>query len=161
MTAFVGSPASSTQYALVNTRDHEAAAVAGRLHVAIFQYTHALGAGDGEINLCKLPPGRIRIYSDLSRITSSQFAASSVMDLGHRSYVDYAGTTQDENDDAFSSNLDTASAAIDAAFALPTSGAPWHDFDTQDGLIIFASVDSGNIEDADVINGYVVYSMIA
>lgn len=159
--AFTGSPTSSTEYALVGTRDNEALAVEGRLHVATFSYTHAAGAGVGEINLCKLPAGRVRIFIHLSHVIASQMAASADLHLGHRAYVNQAGTTVAENDDLFAANLDSGGGVIDEDFALPATGAPWHDIESQDGVIIYAMIDTGNIEDNDTIHGYVTYARIS
>ena len=43
-----------------------------------FTYTHlaAAGAGTGEVNLLRLPPGRLTIFSQLSRIEATQEAVN-------------------------------------------------------------------------------------
>ena len=90
MAPFVGSPLSSTQHALQvgQTTKAEARDVRGKLRMANFDHTRptAAGAGDGEINLVQLEPGRIRIYPELSRIVTSQFGASAVLSIGTRAF---------------------------------------------------------------------------
>jgi len=160
MAAFTGTPASSVEYAKIGTRDLNAFDTQANLQVSVANYTHAGGAGTGEINLVKLPAGKIRIHSHLSKIWASQFATSADLHLGYRAYVGGDGVTVIEDDNAFADNLDVAAAAIDATFALPSALGEYLEFDTQDGLILFALVDTGNIEDADTINLVVVYSTI-
>ena len=162
MAAFTGTPTSSTEYALVGTRDNEAMAIAPRLHIASFSYTHtsAAGTGTGEINLCKLPPGRIRIYSDLCRLVSTAFEANADLHLGTRAYVEQDGDTVAEDDNRFADNLDAGGGALDQVIPLPSSGAPWHDLDSQDGIIVYAMVDTGDIAAGDTIHGYITYGMI-
>jgi hypothetical protein len=172
MAVFTGSPSSSTQYAAQiggsSVAKIPSGDLHGILHRAYFSYTHTAteGSGTGEINLVTLPPGRIRIFAHDCRLITSQTAASSTMDVGYRAYYEPDGDLIAEDDNAFEDNRDTASAATDAVLEFAGDGS------TDDptvfnvdrnlagtgGLIIFASVDSGNIEADDTIKGWITFT---
>ena len=157
MAAFTGTPVKSVEYTNQTASATKVSPdVIGKLHVARFSYTHAAGAGTGEINLVELPAGKITIYSDLSRIVTSQFAASADLHLGYRAYTGSDGVAVVEDDNAFLDNSDVAAAAVDSAWVLPAGG--YTSFDTRNGLLIYAMVDTGNIEDTDTIAGWVAYT---
>jgi len=154
MAAFTGTPVKSNEYTLqtdgkVHVRDYS------DLKIAYFSYTHSAGAGDGEVDLVQLPAGRVRIFPDLCRIVSTQFASNADLHLGYRAYTDEAGTAVAEDDNAFLDNGDAGGGAIDAAWTLPAGGSAV--YDTQGGLRVFAKIDTGNIEDTDTIDGWVAY----
>lgn len=159
MAVFAGSPTNSIQHGrqvdvpmlFVDVSD-----VDTRMRVSYFSYTHSAGAGDGEINLVRLGAGRLKILSDLSRLVISTFGASAVLDLGHRAYTDESSQLAvSEASQAFEANLDVNAGPVDQVWTLPANGI--FQADTQEGLTIFAEVKSGNIEDTDTIEGYVVY----
>jgi hypothetical protein len=158
--AFTGSPLGTTNYQMyagTGTTKAHAADEAGGLTIARWaQYTHAAGAGTGEINLIVLPPGRILIFPDLSRIVTTQFAASADLHLGFRAYTENDGDAVSEDDNAFLNDADAGGGALDSAWVLPAIG--YQVFDTRGGLIIYAMVDAGNIEDNDTIDGWVAYT---
>lgn len=122
-------------------------------------YVHAEGADTGTIDIVQLPPGKIRVYSDLSRIVTSQFATGADLHLGYRAHTQEDGTAVVEDDNAFLDDEDAGGAALDKAFVLPAGGVL--DLDSQKGVVLFITIDTGNIEDADTIDGYVVYSRIS
>lgn len=161
MAAFTGTPVGSVQYNLQTALVQEKMNPVDNagMRIAFFNYTHTAteGSGTGEINLVKLPAGRIRVYSDLSRLVTTQFAASADIHIGFRAYTDESdGTTVSEDDNAFEDNGDAGGGALDQAFTLPAAG--YKDFDSTEGVIIYAMVDTGNIEAADTIHGWIVYS---
>ena len=166
MAAFTGTPTSSTQYAAQVGGSSVAKIPGGDLHGILhrsyFSYTHlaAAGAGTGEVNLVTLPPGRIRIFAHDSRLITSQTAASATMDVGYRAYTEPDGDSIAEDDNAFEDNRDVATAATDAVLEFAGDGTTDDPtvFNTRDGLTIFASVDSGNIETDDTIKGWISYS---
>lgn len=161
MAAFTGTPTSSAQYAAQvatsSTAKRSAAEVTATLRVGYFSYTHlaAAGAGTGEVNLIRLPPGRVRIFSDLSRHVTSQFAVNADLHLGFRAYTEPDGDAVAEDDNAFLDNADVGGGALDAAWVLPAAGS--QAFITPLGLIIYAMIDTGNIETDDTIEGWVVW----
>jgi|TARA_Y100000296_G_scaffold53220_1_gene60956 hypothetical protein len=160
MAAFTGTPTSSVQHALQSggtSGNANVSDVGARLRIAFFEYTHTAteGSGTGEVNLCVLPYGRIRVYGDLSRIVASAMATDADLHIGHRAYTNLAGTAVAEDDNAFSDNLDAAS-AIDAALALPAEG--FLEMNSQAGITVFAMIDTGNIEATDTIKGWIAYT---
>ena len=158
--AFTGSPTSSVQHALqvgggggkIDQHDFS------RLMVAEFYYKHAAGQGVGEINLIKLPSGKIRIYPNLCEIiTSPTFAATVTLGLGYRAYTDPEASTPavvaDPNH--FADTLDT-STVLKQSWPLPLVHPV---FNTRDGFVIFAEIlTSTGLDDDDIIEGCVVYS---
>lgn len=158
MAAFTGSPLDTTY--LTNqeatNRDNNKRNDPQALKVHVFPtYTHAAGAGTGEINLGLLPPGEITIYPDLCRLIASQFATSADLHIGHRAYTQPDGTAVVEDDNEWADNVDVAGGAIDAAFTLPAAPTV---YDSQKGIEVYAMVDTGNIEDGDTIQVIFVYS---
>lgn len=154
--AFTGSPVDSTQRTnekdsavKADLRDHSG------LKVVVGQYTHSAGAGTGEINMFKLPPGRIRIYPDLCRVVSSAMVATADLHIGHRAYVNEAGTTVVEDDNEWLDNADAGS-AIDSA--LTDGGTTNNAYNSEDGIEVYALIDTGNIENTDTIYLLMVYS---
>ncbi|MFQ5791929.1 MAG: hypothetical protein ACE5JI_15760 [Acidobacteriota bacterium] len=158
---FTGSPTSSVQHAGQVGDDGaraEVRDVRGKLRVANWTYTHAAGAGDGEINLVILPEGRIRVYTQLSRITASQQAAGATLSIGTREFVQEDKTEVAEDADRFANALDTASGDIDETLPLPAAPDRTELLDSQEGVTVYATIAGGNIEDGDTINGQIVYS---
>ena len=159
MTAFTGTPTGSTEYnKQVSGARATADKVGSKLMISQFHYTHlaAAGAGTGTINLVVLPPGKITIYPDLSRLVTSQFASAATISLGTRLYTNESGTDVAESAASLTSAAAAGSGALDQAFVLPAIG--FVDYDTQYGLTIFATIASGNIETDDTIDGFVAYS---
>lgn len=79
----------------------------------------ALPAND-QIDLCDLPPGRVRILPFLSRITTSAFGAARTIDLGHRAYNARPVGVVDaeaEDGDALIDGMDVSAAVNAAAFS--------------------------------------------
>ena len=89
----------------LNAEDFE-----GTRHSAYRSYTHASGADTGEVDLLKLPAGRIKVYSIASHIQTSQFAAGALLDIGTRAYTHEDGTDVVEDPDRFA--LDLAKAQV-------------------------------------------------
>jgi len=159
MAAFTGTPVKSVEYTNQTASATKAAVdVISKMHAARFSYTHTSteGSGTGEVNLIELPAGRITIYSDLSRIITSAFGANADLHLGYRAYTNSAGTAVVEDDNAFLDNADAGGGALDQAWTLPAGG--YTSFDTRNGLIIYAMIDTGDIEAADTISGWVAYT---
>lgn len=156
MAAFTGTPVKSDQYTLqTQSWSKVSVDVINKLELARFSYTHAAGAGTGEINLIELPAGRITVYPDLSRLVSSAFAANADLHLGYRAYTGADNVAVVEDDNAFGDNLDAGGGALDQAWTLPAVG--YFRFNSRNGVLIYAMVDTGNIEDGDTIDGWVAY----
>lgn len=156
--AFTGSPTNSLQYADQLTSQMADPVIAiGKMRIAAFKYTHVAGAGTGEINLIKLPAGLIRVYNLLSHLRTSAFASTADIDVGHRAYTNMDGTAVAELADMLADGLD---AATGGNLGLPEPLVGFKDYDSQDGVVIFATVLTANIEDTDTIDGYIVYAQV-
>lgn len=162
MAAFTGTPTSSLQYADQLTSQMSDPVIGqGQLRCHPFKYTHTAteGAGTGEVNLTKLPAGLIRVLPNLSHIhTYTAFGSSADLHIGYRAHTNMDGTSVSEDDNAFADNLDAGGGALDAIWALPAVG--YLDLDSQDGVVIFALIDSGNIEATDTIEGYCTFIQV-
>lgn len=173
MAAFTGTPTKSTEYT-AQTVGRGGPVQPGPLRKWIFKYTHAAGAGTGEVNLLMLPPGRLWTYSADSWIEATQMAASADLHLGFRAYVEPDGDAVAEDDNFFLDNADTGGGAVSSAFVLPAvtaaAGPKIGEFNVNRstaatyvgmGLVLYAMVDTGNIEDADVVNGYLAWAQVS
>ena len=165
MAAFTGTPTSSAQYT------SQAGSIGGPIwNVGLngkpFTYTHlaAAGAGTGEVNLLRLPPGRLTIFSQLSRIEATQEAANADLHLGFRAYTEPDGDAVAEDDNAFLDNADAGGGAISSVFLLPAvtaaAGPGITQINSRNGFILYAMIDTGNIETDDTISGYVVWAQV-
>ena len=156
--AFTGSPVKSAEYTTQTAGAGSRLQVdtIAKMHIGRFSYTHAAGAGTGEINLLELPAGKLTIYSDLSRIVTSQFAANADLHIGLRAYTNSANVAVVEDDNAFLDNADAGGGALDSAWVLPAGGTT--QIDSRNGVVLYAMVDTGNIEDTDTISGWVAYT---
>lgn len=159
MTAFTGTPVMSPVYTLQdndNLANHEDAR--GGLECAWSGlYTHVAGAGTGEVNMVKLPPGKIRVLPDLCRLVSTAMVSTANLNIGHRAYTGADGVAVVEDDNTFADDLD-ATSAIDQTLPLPAAG--YKEYDSLDGVTIFAMVDTANIEDTDTISLFMVYQRV-
>lgn len=113
-------------------------------------YTQPTGDdGTGLINLGVLPAGIIRVYPDNSRLVTTQFGASATISIGWAAYVDNLGATQSASAAGFHSVGAAGAGALDVALALPAAGVK--EFNSRDGVVVTATIASGNIEAADTI----------
>jgi len=124
----------------------EPLADSGLVTVALLAVTGVV-AGTGEINLFTLPPGRVKVYTDLSRLVTTQFEATSDLHIGARRHTDPDGTAVTENNNLFGDNIDVGGGAIDAALTVPAAGI--HEFNSREGVTIFALIDTADMEAAD------------
>lgn len=162
MAAFTGSPTATDQYTAQSAPYTKGAAAKTKKVMPSGVYTHlaAAGAGTGEINLLKLPAGKIRVYCAGSLVNASQYAANADLHIGYRAYTGSDGVAVAEDDNAFLDNADVGGGALAAdPFTLPAAG--YKDFDSQDGVIIFAMIDTGNIETDDTLEVDVEYSELS
>jgi hypothetical protein len=169
MAAFTGTPTKSTQYAAATSGRGGPIAATG-LNASVFQYTHAAGAGTGEVNLLVLPAGRLLVFSQLSRVESALMTTNADLHLGFRAYVEPDGDAVAEDDNAFLDNGD-AGAAISSVWLLPavtaTDGPGVLSVNVQrstaagytdKGFVVYAMIDTANINDGNTIRGYCVWA---
>jgi hypothetical protein len=132
----------------------------GKMRFQFFTLPAVAVDGDATttIDLCDLPPGEIRILPSMSRIATSAFGASRVLDVGHRAYVKFDQTyqttiTEAESANAFINDLDVSGAVADTKWSTTLK----YDLYSKQGVRIFATVAGGTIPVAATINGYVAY----
>ena len=156
--AFAGSPTSTPQHArdiVGPMRDPSDPT----LQFFNFSYTHGAGAGVGEVNLRQLPPGKWQIVCAKSRVqTDAAFVATSDLHVGFRACQDQYGRALAADDNAFANNLDVGAGAVDTAFAMPAGDYPGITepiLQSPTGVIIYAMIDTANIQDTNQINGWI------
>lgn len=156
MAVFTGSPTSGPVYAnqisvnLGRSENVEGAMQFARLGV----YTHAAGAGTGEINLVTLPAGRIIILPLECQIITSQFATGAKFDIGTRAFTNEDGTVVAEAPVRYVTDSAAGGGPLNTTF---NGAARVEVLDSQEGVTIYMTVDTGNIEDGDTIDGWCRY----
>lgn len=165
MPAFTGTPVNSRTYALEILAPIRLANK--NIRVLAFDWLHTAteGSGTGAINLIALPPGKILIYPALSWLRSSAMNATTILDLGHRAYVNNLGATVAQLADAFAADLDPAAAAINQAWPavdpdLVLATRTSDTFNTQNSLKIYATITVGAIDAAEKIDGWLAYEIL-
>jgi len=98
-------------------------------------------SGAGDIPLIRMPAGKVRIYSDLSRVVCPAGAAGATLDIGTGAYKDNAGATVALSGLALLSG-EVITGAIDKALVLPAGG--FLEVESQDGFDIVASIAVAN-----------------
>jgi hypothetical protein len=114
-------------------------------------------AAAGDLALIRMPSGKVRIYSDLSRVVCPVGTATSDLDLGISAYYNEAGTLVALAGAALADSLDVGGGAIDAVLPLPTGG--FLEVASRDGFDIVASFDTANSPAAGDLIVAVVYSI--
>lgn len=134
-----------------------------KLQVAFFNHTQS-GTGDATstVNLVKLPAGRVRVISGLSRAYINWTTGSATLDLGHRAYTGLDGVAVPEALAAIISALDVdavgyRSLESDVTALLAALGGTM-EFTSKDGVIICAHSPTVAIATTDTIAGYIVYA---
>ena len=131
------------------------------LRMATANYTSDT-AETGTIKMIRLPAGVVRVYPWLSRILTSQFAATSDLHIGYAAYTNSAGTAVAGDDNAFADNLDVGGGPINQVWPLPATGTSLYtEFDSQTGIDIEILIDTANIESADTIEMVCAYTVIS
>lgn len=100
-------------------------------------------AAAGDISLIKMPPGKVRVISYLSRIICPIGTATCALDVGYAAYTKQDGTVAAAVGDAFIADADVGGGAIDSAFLLPAA-AEFLEFDSQNGFDIVCSFEIAN-----------------
>lgn len=100
-------------------------------------------AAAGDLQLIRMPAGRIRILERESLIVCPAGTATADLDVGYGSYRDQNGVLVAGDGDGFAASLDVGGGAINAAFNA-TGVIDGREFYSQDGFDIVASVDTAN-----------------
>ena len=139
-------------YRMVPAEDH------GKMRFQYFNLaaTTVVGDASSTIDLCELPPGRVRILPCSSRLTWTAFGAARQLDVGHRAYRKSggAGTVMEaESDNALFNNLDVAAAGAGVALSTVLK----YDVYSLNGVMLYVTVRGGTIPVGTEISGLIAY----
>lgn len=115
-------------------------------------------AAAGDIKLIRMPPGKVRILSNLCRIVSPAGTSTADLDGGYGAYTKNDGTAGAASNNAFFDSLDVGGGAIDSAFTLPTAKG-FVEIESQNGFDIVCSYDTANSPASGDLYCIVVYMM--
>ncbi len=126
-----------------------------------FQYfnlpaTSAEGEANSTIDLCELPPGRVRVIPNLSRLNHSALGSGVTLDIGHTAYESRdSGQADPEaaDPDAFADGLDVSAAGS----AVPFGSATKFDVYSRGGVLVQAIVLGGVLPAASTLSGFIAY----
>lgn len=127
----------------------------GKFRIAYFSCTQ-VGVGDtgSEFNLCKLPPGNVRVLPHLSRYSLSALGSARTLDIGFRAHQTQGdGTLEAEDPDALVANVDAENAISAAAI----STAIKFDLYSVKGVTVMAQVNDAGIPDGATLEGFIAY----
>jgi len=152
---FTGAPLSSTQYAAQIGAKAEPADINSPMRYIYGKWT-CTEAGVGEINMFKLPAGRIRFYPDLSWLISSDMTATANLSIGHRAYVNEDGTVVALDENEWLSAADSGGGALDQnlddIITSPTL------MNSQDGIVVYVTIDTADCDLTDTIEVWFAYT---
>jgi len=128
------------------------------LKVAYAKYT-CTTAGTGTIDMLTLPPGRIMIHNDISRVLSSDdFVSTADLHLGHAAYTNQDDTAVAADDNEWFDNEDCGGGAIDKAFGAGVITTPISEYNSKSGILVQAMVDVANVSIGATIEVLIYYS---
>ena len=132
----------------------------GKVRIAKFDYAQvAEGAADSIIQLVKLPAGRIRLLGKESALYHNLTTGAVDLDIGWAAYTNFSGTAVVADADGLDDNVDCETAGIirigTVAAVLAVCGNKV--FESQEGVIITATIKTAVIAATDVLRGYIAY----
>jgi len=130
----------------------------GKIRVQYFNVPAVAVAGDiaSTIELCELPPGKVRVIPALSKFNNSAWGAARTLDIGHRTYQkrDSASETFEAEDaDAFVAAADVSAVGEGRGFDSITK----FDLYSKAGVNVFATVAGGTIPVGATLSGFIAY----
>jgi len=133
----------------------------GRLRIAFFNHIQD-GAGDAtsSVALCKLPAGKLRLLSSLSRAYVNWTTGSATLDLGWDAHTNADGTAVAADPNGLVDGLAVDTAAyytLEGALAAEKVTGGTHVLDSQEGVVIRATSQDTAIVSADDLVGYLIY----
>ena len=132
----------------------------GKMRYQFFDLPAVAVAGDAgtTIDLCELPPGRVRVIPSLSRVSFSAFGAARTMKIGHTAYPSRdigAADPEPADDNAFTPDAIDVSAAVSC---LPISdGVLKYDVYSKTEVLIQALIEGGTIPAGATLSGFIAY----
>lgn len=131
----------------------------GKFRIQYFEVPASAVTVQGDANstfdLCKLPPGQVRIIPAMSRVSCSALGSSRTLDIGHGAYSKRPPDNDDEaeNFEALIANLDVSSAVNGVAFGTDEK----YDIYSRGGVDIKARVQGGTVPVGATLHGFIVY----
>ncbi len=133
----------------------------GKLRIQYFSVPAAnltaVGDADSTALLCKLPPGRVRVFPWLCRVSGLAFGASRTLDIGHLAYQtrdDSGAALEAANYEAFLANLDVSGAVNAVAFSTVMK----YDLYSKTEVQIAARIQGGTWPQTAAISGVIAYA---
>lgn len=130
----------------------------GKVRCLSIEFDQGDAAGDATSTqiLGKLPAGRIRVLTNLSKIEFSAFGASRTLDIGFQAHEDEDGDAVAEDADYFASAVDVSAAGN---VALDESGTPEisQALVSNAGIVVFSTVAGGTIPVNATLKGHIFY----
>lgn len=132
----------------------------GKVRICQFDYAQvAEGAADSIIQLVKLPAGRVRLLGKLSQVKHNLTTATVDLDIGWAAHVDFAGDAVAADEDGLDDNIDCETTGIINVGSVAAVLAECQSkvFESQEGVVITATVKTAVIAAADSLKGYIAY----
>jgi len=132
----------------------------GKVRICRFDYSQvAEGAIGTVIELVKLPAGRIRVLGNESSMYRSALGTGVTLDVGWAAYTDFAGDAVVADPDGLDDGVDVAAAGTaslgSVAAVLAEAGSKV--FESQEGVVINATIGVAVIPAAGKLKGYIAY----
>lgn len=129
-----------------------------KVRIAVFEYDQVAEGADGTIiQLCKLPAGRVRVLGYESLLYHNLTTATVDLDVGWAAYTDFAGDAVAADDDGLDVEIDCETAAVIRLGSALVAEAHMKVFESQEGVIITATLETAVIAADDTLNGYIAY----
>lgn len=132
----------------------------GKVRICRFDYTQvAEGAIATIIELCKLPAGRVRVLGRESNLYRSALGAGVTLDIGWKAHTDLAGDAVAVDADGLDDAIAAAAAGVSrlGSVAAVLAEAESKVFESQEGVIITATVGVAVIPAGGKLKGYIAY----
>lgn len=132
----------------------------GKIRICRFDYVQvAEGAIGTIIQLCKLPAGRVRLLGRQSALYHSLATATVDLDIGWAAHTDFAGDAVAADPDGLDNDIDCETAGIITLGTVAAVLAECQEkvFESQEGVIITATLVTAVIAANDILNGHVAY----
>ncbi len=132
----------------------------GKIRTCRFDYDQvAEGAADSVIQLCKLPAGRVRVLGKESAVYHNLTTGTVDLDVGWAAHTDFDGADVVADEDGLDDNIDCETAGV---IRLGTVAAVLAEgqskvFESQEGVIITATIKTAVIAADDSLRGYIAY----
>lgn len=153
---------SSTEYTAQTASPptvQETTVIHGRVRFAKVTHTQD-GAGDATstVDLIKLPAGRVRLLGPLCQLRFSAFGAARTLDVGWTAYTDIDGAAVVADADGLDDGIDVSSAGtMPLGTNTAVTDGDTYEFESDDGVVLQATVLGGTIPDAATIKGFIAY----